>query len=60
MDDSIEHPLLNGAIANAQKKIETETLKRKQILEYDDVSNDQGSLFTSLEIIFLMKMKLIS
>ena len=26
-DSSIEHPLLNGAIANAQKKMKTETLK---------------------------------
>ena len=43
MDDtSIEHPLLNGAIANAQKKIEGRNFEiRKQILEYDDVSNDQ-------------------
>ena len=34
--------LLNGAIANAQKKIENRNFEvRKQILEYDDVSNDQ-------------------
>ena len=41
-DSSIEHPMLNGAIANAQKKIEGRNFEiRKQILEYDDVSNDQ-------------------
>ncbi len=41
-DSSIEHPLLNGAIANAQKKIEGRNFEiRKQILEFDDVSNDQ-------------------
>ena len=41
-DSSIEHPLLNNAIANAQKKIENRNFEiRKQILEYDDVSNDQ-------------------
>ena len=39
-DSSIEHPLLNNAIANAQKKIENRNFEiRKQILEYDDVSN---------------------
>ena len=41
-DSSIEHPLLNGAIANAQKKIEGRNFEiRKQILEFDDVSHDQ-------------------
>ena len=41
-DSSIQHPMLNGAIANAQKKIEGRNFEiRKQILEYDDVSNDQ-------------------
>ena len=41
-DSSIEHLLLNGAIANAQKKIEGRNFEiRKQILEFDDVSNDQ-------------------
>ena len=41
-DSSIQHPMLNSAIANAQKKIEGRNFEiRKQILEYDDVSNDQ-------------------
>ena len=48
-DSSIEHPLLNGAIANAQKKIENRNFEiRKQILEYDDVSNDQRQAIYSL------------
>ena len=55
MDDStIEHPLLNGAIANAQKKIENRNFEiRKQILEYDDVSNDQRLTIYKLRDYFL-------
>ena len=55
MDDtSIEHPLLNGAIANAQKKIEGRNFEiRKQILEYDDVSNDQRLTVYELRNYFL-------
>ena len=55
MDDtSIEHPLLNNAIANAQKKIENRNFEiRKQILEYDDVSNDQRLTIYKLRDYFL-------
>ncbi|MEC7809293.1 MAG: preprotein translocase subunit SecA, partial [Pseudomonadota bacterium] len=53
-DSSIEHPLLNGAIANAQKKIENRNFEiRKQILEYDDVSNDQRLTVYKLRNFFL-------
>tara|TARA_B100002019_G_C21253785_1_gene592683 strand:- start:1318 stop:2088 length:771 start_codon:yes stop_codon:yes gene_type:complete len=53
-DSSIEHPLLNGAIANAQKKIENRNFEiRKQILEYDDVSNDQRLTIYKLRNFFL-------
>ncbi len=53
-DSSIEHPLLNGAIANAQKKIENRNFEiRKQILEYDDVSNDQRLTIYKLRDYFL-------
>ena len=53
-DSSIEHPLLNGAIANAQKKIENRNFEvRKQILEYDDVSNDQRLTVYKLRDYFL-------
>ena len=53
-DSSIEHPLLNGAIANAQKKIENRNFEiRKQILEYDDVSNDQRLTVYELRNFFL-------
>ena len=53
-DSSIEHPLLNGAIANAQRKIENRNFEiRKQILEYDDVSNDQRLTIYKLRDYFL-------
>ena len=40
--DSIEHPLVTKAIANAQRKVESRNFDiRKQLLEYDDVSNEQ-------------------
>ena len=53
-DSSIEHPLLNNAIANAQKKIENRNFEiRKQILEYDDVSNDQRLTIYKLRDYFL-------
>ena len=53
-DSSIEHPLLNNAIANAQKKIENRNFEiRKQILEYDDVSNDQRLTIYELRDYFL-------
>lgn len=40
--ESIEHPLITKAIANAQKKVESRNFDiRKQLLEFDDVANDQ-------------------
>tara|TARA_B100000287_G_scaffold19849_1_gene19836 strand:- start:348 stop:2822 length:2475 start_codon:yes stop_codon:yes gene_type:complete len=53
-DSSITHPMLNGAIANAQRKIEGRNFEvRKQILEYDDVSNDQRLTIYKLRDYFL-------
>ena len=53
-DSSITHPMLNGAIANAQRKIEGRNFEvRKQILEYDDVSNDQRLTVYKLRDYFL-------
>src|SRR3989344_4737918 len=41
-DEPIEHPWLNRAIANAQKKVEAHNFTiRKNLLEYDDVMNLQ-------------------
>ncbi|HVZ30151.1 MAG TPA: preprotein translocase subunit SecA [Asticcacaulis sp.] len=40
--EAITHPLLNGAIATAQKKVEQRNYEiRKNLLKYDDVVNDQ-------------------
>jgi len=40
--ESIEHPWVSKAIANAQRKVETRNFDiRKQLLEFDDVANDQ-------------------
>lgn len=40
--ESIEHPLVNRAIENAQRKVEARNFDiRKQLLEFDDVANDQ-------------------
>ncbi|EDY85705.1 preprotein translocase, SecA subunit [gamma proteobacterium HTCC5015] len=40
--EAIEHPWLNRAIENAQRKVEGHNYDmRKNILEYDDVANDQ-------------------
>ncbi|OQM34226.1 preprotein translocase subunit SecA [bacterium endosymbiont of Pedicinus badii] len=40
--ESIEHPWITKAIENAQKKVENRNFEiRKQLLEYDDVSNVQ-------------------
>ena len=40
--ESIEHPWVNRAIENAQRKVEGRNFDmRKQLLEYDDVANDQ-------------------
>ena len=40
--EAIEHPWVNRAIENAQRKVEGRNFDiRKQLLEYDDVANDQ-------------------
>lgn len=40
--EAIEHPWVNKAIANAQRKVEGRNFDiRKQLLEYDDVANEQ-------------------
>ena len=40
--EAIEHPWVNRAIENAQRKVEGHNYDiRKQLLEYDDVANDQ-------------------
>ncbi|HEC30109.1 MAG TPA: preprotein translocase subunit SecA [Gammaproteobacteria bacterium] len=40
--ESIEHPMVSKAIANAQRKVETYNFDiRKNLLEFDDVANDQ-------------------
>ncbi len=40
--EAIEHPWVTRAIENAQKKVEARNFDiRKQLLQYDDVSNDQ-------------------
>ena len=40
--ESIEHPWINKAVENAQRKVEGHNFDiRKQLLEYDDVANDQ-------------------
>lgn len=40
--EAIEHPWVNKAIANAQRKVESRNFDiRKQLLEYDDVASDQ-------------------
>ena len=48
-DDHIEHKMLSRGIENAQKRIESKNFdSRKNLLEYDDVSNDQRQAIYSL------------
>ncbi len=48
-DDHIEHRMLSKGIENAQKRIENRNFDaRKNLLEYDDVSNDQRQGIYSL------------
>lgn len=43
--EAIEHPWVNKAIENAQRKVEGHNFDtRKQLLEYDDVANDQRNV----------------
>ncbi|MGM0563620.1 MAG: preprotein translocase subunit SecA [Pseudomonadota bacterium] len=46
--EAIEHPWLNRAIENAQRKVEGHNYDaRKSLLEYDDVANDQRRVIYS-------------
>jgi len=46
--EAIEHPWVNRAIENAQRKVEGSNYDiRKQLLEYDDVANDQRKVIYS-------------
>ena len=48
-EDHIEHRMLSRGIENAQKRIESRNFDaRKNLLEYDDVSNDQRQAIYSL------------
>ena len=48
-DDHIEHKMLSRGIENAQKRIENRNFDaRKNLLDYDDVSNDQRQAIYSL------------
>ena len=48
-EDHIEHKMLSRGIENAQKRIENRNFDaRKNLLEYDDVSNDQRQAIYSL------------
>jgi len=41
-DSAIEHPLINRAVENAQRKVEGHNFDiRKHLLEFDDVANEQ-------------------
>ncbi len=46
--EAIEHPWVNRAIENSQKKVEGRNFDiRKQLLEYDDVANEQRKVVYS-------------
>ncbi|HEC18153.1 MAG TPA: preprotein translocase subunit SecA [Gammaproteobacteria bacterium] len=46
--EAIEHPWVNKAIENAQRKVEGHNFDiRKNLLEYDDVANDQRKVIYS-------------
>ena len=48
-EDHIEHKMLSKGIENAQRRIESRNFDaRKNLLEYDDVSNDQRQAIYSL------------
>jgi preprotein translocase subunit SecA len=52
-NESIEHPWINKAIENAQKKVESRNFDiRKQLLEYDDIINEQrGVIYAQRNIL---------
>ncbi|MDM8569462.1 preprotein translocase subunit SecA, partial [Thiotrichales bacterium HSG1] len=44
-DEAIEHPWITRTIENAQRKVEGRNFDiRKELLEYDDISNDQRKI----------------
>ncbi len=52
--ESIEHPWVTKAIGNAQRKVEGHNFEiRKQLIEYDDVSNEQR------KVIFEMRSEIM-
>ncbi|QCI24289.1 preprotein translocase subunit SecA [Buchnera aphidicola (Muscaphis stroyani)] len=54
-NEAIEHPWVTKAIENAQKKVEARNFEmRKQLLEYDDISNEQR------RVIYAQRNKLIN
>ena len=60
-DDHIEHKMLSKGIENAQKRIENRNFDaRKNLLEYDDVSNDQRQAIYSLRNQLLEEPNILS
>ncbi len=52
--EAIEHPLVTRSLESAQRKVEARNFDiRKQLLEYDDVSNDQR------KVIYLQRNELL-
>src|SRR5690349_15606871 len=50
----ITHPLVTGAISQAQKRVEMQNFQaRKRLLEYDDVMNQQREVMYSLRLFAL-------
>jgi preprotein translocase subunit SecA len=50
----ITHPLVTGAISQAQKRVELQNFQaRKRLLEYDDVMNQQREVMYSLRLFAL-------
>ncbi|MEM7817143.1 MAG: SEC-C metal-binding domain-containing protein, partial [Candidatus Aenigmatarchaeota archaeon] len=55
-DQPIEHPLLNNALAIAQKRVEAHNFEiRKQLLEYDNVMNEQREVIYKQRRLILEK-----
>jgi preprotein translocase subunit SecA len=54
-NENLEHPMLNRAISNAQRKVEGYYFDiRKQLIEFDDVANEQRAL------IYRQRLELLS
>ena len=53
-DEVINHPMLNVVIKKAQAKVENHNFEiRKNLLKYDDITNEQRNIFYSLRSAFL-------